>query len=97
MKKAPNPSKIDAEAPEWGVEAFGKARPAHDVLPGIFGERVAKELLRPRGRPRVAEPKVATNVRYSPEILDYFKADGPGWQTRMEQALCEYISAHPRA
>jgi uncharacterized protein (DUF4415 family) len=30
-------------------------------------------------------------VRYSPEVLDYFKATGAGWQTRMNSALLEYV------
>ncbi|SHI65620.1 BrnA antitoxin family protein [Wenxinia saemankumensis] len=40
-----------------------------------------------RGRPRAASPKVQTTLRLDPEVVDSFKADGPGWQTRMNDAL----------
>ncbi len=46
---------------------------------------------RGRGRPRKAAPKVLVSIRYSREVIDYFKATGPGWQTRMDDALKEFI------
>lgn len=36
-------------------------------------------------------------VRYSPEVLAYFRATGTGWQTRMDEALREYVSQHKTA
>ena len=36
-------------------------------------------------------------VRYSPEVLAYFRATGTGWQTRMDEALREYVSQHKAA
>lgn len=36
-------------------------------------------------------------VRYSPEVLAYFRATGAGWQTRMDEALREYVSQHEAA
>nr|VFJ53064.1 MAG: BrnA antitoxin of type II toxin-antitoxin system [Candidatus Kentron sp. FW]VFJ59153.1 MAG: BrnA antitoxin of type II toxin-antitoxin system [Candidatus Kentron sp. FW] len=35
--------------------------------------------------------QVAVTVRYSPEVLGYFKATGKGWQARMNDALREYV------
>ena len=40
-----------------------------------------------RGRPKAAVTKVATTIRLDPDVLAAFKADGPGWQTRINQAL----------
>ncbi len=40
-----------------------------------------------RGRPKAAETKVSTTIRLDPDVLAAFKADGPGWQTRINQAL----------
>jgi len=28
----------------------------------------------------------------NPDVLAYFRATGPGWQARMDQALREYIA-----
>jgi uncharacterized protein (DUF4415 family) len=39
--------------------------------------------------------KVSTTLRLPPEVLAYFKAGGPGWQTRIGEALKEWIKAHP--
>lgn len=38
--------------------------------------------------------KVLLSVRYSPEVVAYFKATGEGWQTRMDDALKEWVAAH---
>ena len=40
-----------------------------------------------RGRPISATPKVQTTLRLDPDVLDRFKADGPGWQGRINAAL----------
>ncbi|NDV52901.1 BrnA antitoxin family protein [Salipiger sp. PrR003] len=39
------------------------------------------------GRPKAANSKVAVSLRLDPEGVARFKADGPGWQTPMNQAL----------
>lgn len=44
-----------------------------------------------------APKKVATAIRLSPEVVAYFKADGPGWQTRVDAALQEYVKSHKAA
>ncbi|MDR6874561.1 uncharacterized protein (DUF4415 family) [Bosea sp. BE125] len=44
-----------------------------------------------RGRPPLAEPKVSTTIRLSRNVLSHFKAGGPGWQTRIDEALAELI------
>jgi uncharacterized protein (DUF4415 family) len=38
-------------------------------------------------RPKSPAPKIAIRIRLSPDSLAYFKAGGPGWQTRIDQAL----------
>ena len=35
------------------------------------------------------------SIRYSPEVLNYFKSFGVGWQARMDAALKEYVANHP--
>jgi uncharacterized protein (DUF4415 family) len=40
-----------------------------------------------RGRPKSAAPKRATNLRLDPDVLDHYRATGPGWQSRINQAL----------
>jgi uncharacterized protein (DUF4415 family) len=47
-----------------------------------------------RGRPRSANNKVLLSVRYSREVVEYFKSTGTGWQARMDAALKEWVKAH---
>jgi len=47
-----------------------------------------------RGRPRVANPKVLLSVRYDADIVDAFRASGDGWQTRMNDALRDWLKDH---
>lgn len=48
---------------------------------------------RTRG-PNRLPTKEQVAVRYSPEVLAYFRATGSGWQTRMDDVLREYVSQH---
>ena len=49
-----------------------------------------------RGRPKSPNPKQLVSVRYSPEVLEYFKATGEGWQTRMDGVLRQYVARRSR-
>jgi len=92
-----DPEMIDDDNPEWTEEMFARARPASEVLPKLFGASVAAEMLKPKGgRPKSAAPKVLLSVRYSPEVIEYFRATGDGWQGRMDAALREWIGARDR-
>jgi uncharacterized protein (DUF4415 family) len=44
-----------------------------------------------RGRPKSENKKLLVSVRYSPEVLTYFKSTGDGWQSRMDGVLREYV------
>jgi len=69
------------DAPELTREFFRSA----DVYKG-------DKLLR-RGRPPMGErPKQAVKLRLSADVLDYFRADGPGWQTRINTTLERAVS-----
>ena len=87
--KKPNPERVDDDNPEWTDEMFDKAASVEQsTLPETFKAAVR------RGRPPKAQPKVSLTVRYSPEVVRYFKATGKGWQTRMDEVLREYVISH---
>ena len=44
-----------------------------------------------RGRPKSESKKLLVSVRYSPEVLTYFRSTGEGWQGRMDGVLQEYV------
>ena len=45
-----------------------------------------------RGRPRIPEPKLSTTLRLDADILQKFKEGVPGWQTRINDVLKEYLA-----
>lgn len=77
----------DADIPELTAEDFRRMRPAREVLREQFGEKIAARLLRPRGRPPKENPKAQVTLRLDAEVLQHFKAGGPGWQTRINAVL----------
>ena len=80
-KKATGASRwIDpAEAPPLGRDWFERA----EIREGERLVRSAQSV----GRPKKAAPKEAVNIRLDPEVLAHFRATGPGWQSRINEAL----------
>ncbi|MDO8413914.1 MAG: BrnA antitoxin family protein [Gallionellaceae bacterium] len=87
---------LDDENPEWTAEDFSKARPASEVLPEIFPKAVADAMLK-RGRPHKEVTKAPVNIRLSPDVVDAFRATGKGWQTRVDEALKDWLKSHKPA
>ncbi|MFM0728850.1 BrnA antitoxin family protein [Paraburkholderia strydomiana] len=52
------------------------------------------QMKRRGGRPKLASPKIAVTVRYDAEIIERFRASGEGWQTRMNDALRDWLNTH---
>ena len=71
--------------PEWTEDDFARARPGREVLP----PEVIAASDRFRGRPKgsITSKKSLVSLRLDNEVLDKFKAGGPGWQTRINEAL----------
>ena len=96
--KKVNPSLIDDENPEWTKDDFKRARPAGVVLQEIFPPEVAEAMLAPKkGRPAGSGKKTAATLRFDNDILAAFRATGKGWQTRMNNALREWLKEHKPA
>lgn len=50
-----------------------------------------------RGRPPSDNKKVLVSVRYSREVVDYFKTTGDGWQSRMDEVLRKHVNRRSRS
>jgi uncharacterized protein (DUF4415 family) len=95
MPRKPNPQKTDSDSPELTKEWFTQAKPAKNVLPNIFAKKTATQLLTPkRGRPASLTTKEHINIRIDVDVLNAFKKSGTGWQTRMNDALREWLKSH---
>ena len=55
-------------------------------------QKAAKKAL--RGRPSGSGVKKSTTVRFDNDVLDAFKRTGRGWQTRMNNALRDWLKEH---
>lgn len=78
-------AKSDPDNPPLTAEQLSQMKPIREVLPWLGS----------RGRPAKEQTKVSVTIRLHPAVLDYFKAGGQGWQTRLNEALHEYIKQHP--
>jgi len=81
MSKRPPPPDYD-ENPEWTDETTARSRTASEVVP----PHVLEALVRRRG-PQVAPVKTPVTLRLDPDVLEKFRATGPGWQTRINEVL----------
>jgi uncharacterized protein (DUF4415 family) len=61
-----------------------------------LSEAQLKAMVPLRGRPKLANPKTLVSVRYSAEVLAFFKSTGVGWQSRMDEVLRRYVSRQIR-
>ena len=49
-----------------------------------------------RGRPPSANRKQLVSVRYSPEVIEFFRSTGEGWQSRMDGVLKRYVESQAK-
>jgi uncharacterized protein (DUF4415 family) len=70
-----------SDNPEWTRKDFAKARPFAEALPGL-----AASIRKGRG-PNKAPTKKLVSLRLSGEVLEAYKAKGPGWQSRIDDDL----------
>jgi uncharacterized protein (DUF4415 family) len=48
-----------------------------------------------RGRPKSSATKEAVSLRLDPDVLEHFRAAGPGWQSRINAALRKAARLRP--
>src|ERR1700682_3119591 len=81
---------IDDDNPEWTKADFAAATKfsgvrLKDLKPGtlarVQGTRGAQK----------APTKIPVSIRLSPEVVNHFKKKGPGWQSRIDNALRKIV------
>ena len=90
LAAAPDQPVDDPDNPPTQPEDWDNAIISHS-----YAELREKLAERRRG-PQKAPLKKQVAIRFSPEVLAYFRATGKGWQTRMDAALREWIHDHPQ-
>lgn len=59
----------------------------YDELPELTDEMLARAKVNKGGRPRLANPRKLISLRLPEELIDKWRATGPGWQSRMAERL----------
>lgn len=83
----------DPDSPELDEAWFKRARPAAEVLPPEVYAGLLALRRRPGERgPQKTPTKERISIRLSRDVADYFRATGEGWQTRIDEALRDYVA-----
>jgi uncharacterized protein (DUF4415 family) len=97
MSKSSNrtPIQMPSVAEDREITAAAKADPdARPLTNAQLAQMVPAKAL--PGRPPLATRKQSVSVRYSPEVLAYFRSTGEGWQARMDGVLKRYVESQSR-
>lgn len=88
--------RMPTAAEDKAITAAAKSDPdAQPLTPKQLKAMVPMKAL--RGRPKSENKKLLVSVRYSPEVVAYFKSTGEGWQSRMDSVLRRYVARHSRS
>lgn len=91
MKRKPDPEMIDTDNPAWTKGDFARAITFDQLQTSL------KRTLSARTRgPQKTPTKQRITLRLSPEVVQHYKASGPGWQTRIDRDLQARIGARNR-
>lgn len=94
ISKLPNVRMPSAEE-DKAITAAAKSDPdAQPLTPKQLKSMLPIKAL--RGRPKSENKKLLVSVRYSQEVVEYFKSTGDGWQSRMDGVLRQYVARHSR-
>lgn len=87
-------AKLDATTDEDIARQIAEDR---DTAPELTDEwfdkaeiRLGDKVIR-RGRPPLGTPKKLVSLRLDQEVIDRFRAEGPGWQSRINAALRKHL------
>lgn len=76
------------EAPVWSAEVFKRAQ----ISKGDQVLREATGTLK-RGRPKLEAPKEQVSIRLDQDVLAWFRSQGPGWQSQINDILKKVVEA----
>jgi uncharacterized protein (DUF4415 family) len=71
-----------------GVDEDDRPATAEELQAGIVAD------LKRRGRPAGSGKKEQVAIRFDNDVLAAFRAAGPGWQTRINAALRDWLKSH---
>lgn len=95
MSNPPSQKNITFPSEDEDVAIVAAAKADPDAQPLTDDQLAAMVPLRSlRGRPRSPSKKQLVSVRFSPEVIAWFRSTGDGWQSRMDGVLRDYVTRH---
>jgi uncharacterized protein (DUF4415 family) len=83
--------RADPDNPEWTAEDFARAKKPDEALAADV-----LSVFKRRG-PQRAPTKIPVSIRLSPNVVTYFKKQGPHWQSRIDETLKKVVIRGLRA
>jgi len=81
----------NGEVREISAEDYKRFKPLAKANPSLLAK--IKKGVGERGAQK-APTKVPISIRVSPEVAEYFRAEGRGWQVHMDRVLKDYVAQH---
>ncbi len=63
----------------------------YEELPELTDDMLARGKVNKGGRPRSENPKKLISIRLPENVIQRWRATGPGWQTRMAEKLSRVV------
>jgi uncharacterized protein (DUF4415 family) len=82
---ANKPASRRATLPRVDAHAIKKAE--YEELPELTEDMLARAKVNKGGRPVSPNPRKLLSLRLPADVIERWKATGPGWQTRMAERL----------
>ena len=90
LASAPAKAVLDIDEPASKAKDWQNAITSQS-LPDLQQKLAEKRAV---GRPKSAALKQATTIRFDADVLHAFKATGRGWQTRVNDAMRDWLRTH---
>jgi uncharacterized protein (DUF4415 family) len=71
------------------VDAHVTGKAEYEALPELTDDMLARATVNKGGRPVSENPRKLLSIRLPADVIDRWKATGPGWQTRMAERLAK--------
>lgn len=81
----------NGEVRELTAEELKNFKPLPEANPALYAK--IKKGVGERGAQK-SPTKIPISIRVTPEVANYFRAKGKGWQGRIDSILKEYVANH---
>lgn len=69
------------------VDGHAIAPQEYEEIPELTEDMLARGRINKGGRPRSPNPRKLISIRLPEDVIERWRATGPGWQTRMAERL----------